>query len=98
MSGAFDIKPFLHGYYDKDVYFNNPVDYLPNLSDSWYLDRYRAMRIVLGTSDYDMCQDANWRLAGLLHAKGVPHWLDIWGDHSTHDWPLWQRMAQKYFT
>ena len=32
-----------------------------------------------------------------LHAKGIPHWLDIYGDNSKHDWPLWQRMAEKYF-
>jgi esterase/lipase superfamily enzyme len=98
MSGAFDIKPFLNGYYDDDCYFNNPVDYLPNLADSWYLDRYRAMRIVLATGEHDMCQDANWRLAGMFHSKSVPHWLDVWGEGATHDWPLWQRMAQKYFT
>jgi esterase/lipase superfamily enzyme len=27
----------------------------------------------------------------------VPHWLDVYGDHSQHDWPLWERMAGKYF-
>jgi esterase/lipase superfamily enzyme len=98
MGGAFDIRQFLDGYYDQDCYFQNPVDYLPHLSDSWYLDRYRAMRIVLATGDHDMCQDINWRLSGMLYAKGVPHWLDIWGNGTGHDWPWWQRMAQKYFT
>jgi esterase/lipase superfamily enzyme len=29
MSGAFDIKNFLDGYYDDNCYFNNPPDYLP---------------------------------------------------------------------
>jgi len=33
----------------------------------------------------------------MLNDKAVPHWLDVWNDHSTHDWPLWQRMAVKYF-
>ena len=32
-----------------------------------------------------------------MHAKGIPHWLDIWGDHTAHDWPFWLRMAEKYF-
>jgi len=27
----------------------------------------------------------------------VPNWLDVWGDHTGHDWPFWQRMAVKYF-
>ena len=97
MSGAFDIKSFLDGYYDDNVYFNNPMDYLSNLSDESYLNRYRQMKIVLGSADWDMCLDANVKMAGLMHAKGIPHWLDIWGDNSKHDWPLWQRMAGKYF-
>src|SRR6267142_5707920 len=33
MSGGYDIKSYLHGYYDDNVYFNNPVDYLSNLND-----------------------------------------------------------------
>jgi esterase/lipase superfamily enzyme len=97
MSGSYDIKKFLDGYYDENVYFNNPPDYLPNMSDEWYLSRYREMKIVLGTADWDMCLDANVKMSGILHAKGVPHWLDTYGDNSKHDWPLWQRMAQKYF-
>jgi esterase/lipase superfamily enzyme len=79
------------------VYFNNPIDYVANLSDNFYLSRYRQMKIVLGTADWDMCLDANVRMAAVLHAKGIPHWLDIWGDNSKHDWPLWKRMAGKYF-
>jgi esterase/lipase superfamily enzyme len=97
MSGAYDIHSFLDGYYDNECYFNCPVDYLPQLSDEWYLSRYRAMRIVLGSSDWDICQAENWRIAGMFHAKGVPHWLDIWQGGHVHDWPLWQKMAQKYF-
>ena len=30
-------------------------------------------------------------------AKAVGNWLDIWGDHTMHDWPYWLRMAEKYF-
>src|SRR5690348_12983181 len=33
MSGAFDIKQFMDGYYDNDVYFNNPPDFLPHMGD-----------------------------------------------------------------
>jgi esterase/lipase superfamily enzyme len=97
MSGSFDIKSFLDGYYDDNVYFNNPPDYLSNMSDTWFLSRIRQMKIVLGSSDWDMCLDANVKMAAILHGKGIPHWLDIYGDNSKHDWPLWQRMAGKYF-
>ncbi|HUJ41165.1 MAG TPA: alpha/beta hydrolase-fold protein [Candidatus Acidoferrales bacterium] len=97
MSGAFDMQPFLDGYYDNDCYFQCPVHFLPNMNDPWYLDRYRGMRIVLGAGEHDICLGETRRLSGMLHAKSVPHCLDVWGEGAVHDWPLWQRMAQKYF-
>jgi esterase/lipase superfamily enzyme len=97
MGGAFDIRQFLDGYYDQDCYFHCPLHFLPGMSDPWYLDRYRAMRIVLATGEHDMCLGENRRLSGMLHEKNVPHWLDVWGNGTGHDWPWWQRMAQKYF-
>ncbi|HKD01299.1 MAG TPA: alpha/beta hydrolase-fold protein [Terriglobales bacterium] len=97
MSGAYDIHQFLDGYYDDDCYFNCPMDFLPNMSDDWFLSGYRQMKIVLGSADWDMCLDQNIKLSAMLNAKAVPHWLDVWGDNSKHDWPLWLRMAGKYF-
>jgi esterase/lipase superfamily enzyme len=98
MGGAFDIHQFLGGYYDDECYFNCPPDFLPNMNDSWYLDRYRGMRLVLATGERDMCLGENRRLSAIFGTKQVPHWLDVWGDGTAHDWPWWQRMAQKYFT
>jgi len=97
MSGAFDIKQFLDGYYDNDCYFNNPPDYIQGMSDDWFLSRYRQMKIVLGSADWDICLDANFKFSGILNGKAIPHWLDVWNDNSKHDWPLWLRMAGKYF-
>lgn len=97
MSGSFDIKSFLDGYYDDNCYFNNPPDYLSNLSNGWLLNELRQMKVVLGTSDWDMCLDANVKMSAILNSKGIPNWLDIYGDNSKHDWPLWRRMAGKYF-
>ena len=33
MSGVYDMRRFMDGMYDDNFYFNNPVDYLSNLSD-----------------------------------------------------------------
>ena len=97
MGGAFDIHQFLDGYYDDNCYYNCPPDYLPNLNDGWFLDRIRRMRIVLATGETDICLGENLRLAGIMNAKGLPHWSDVWGDGAGHDWPWWERMTQKYF-
>jgi esterase/lipase superfamily enzyme len=97
LGGAFDIHQFLNGYYDESCYFNCPPDFLPNLHDDWFLSRYRQMKIVLATGEWDHCLDQNVKLSQQLHHKAVPHWLDVWGDQTGHDWPWWQRMVGKYF-
>jgi esterase/lipase superfamily enzyme len=99
MGGAYDVKQFLDGYYDEDCYFVNPHDYLPNLTDDWYLRHYREhTKFVLATGVHDMCWNENERLAAIMRGKGIPHWLDVWGDNTGHDWPWWQQMARKYFS
>ncbi|MEM1408651.1 MAG: alpha/beta fold hydrolase [Bacteroidota bacterium] len=93
MSGAFDVKSFMDGYYDDNVYFNNPVDYLPdsNNPDLW------QMNIVLGAGEWDICLEANKTLSGILNNKGINHWFDIrkWAEH---DWPIWRDMFPHYLS
>jgi esterase/lipase superfamily enzyme len=83
-------------YYDNDVYFNSPHDYLPNMGDSWYLDRYRMNWYLLATSHWDFCWGENEALAGAMRGKGMNHRIDVWSDDLKHDWPLWHRMAGQY--
>ena len=96
MSGAFDLSNFLHGYYDNDVYFHMPPHYIANLSDGWYLDRYRRNSYILATGYDDHCKGQSEHLTGVLHGKGVPCRLDVWDSWNSHDWPTWQRMLQVY--
>ena len=93
MSGAFDIKSFLDDYYDENIYFNNPIDFLPKANNAglW------GMKIVLGTSEWDICLDANQKMSSILKAKGIDHWLDIRGQQK-HDWPLWREMFPHYLS
>src|SRR5437016_13842223 len=46
MSGGYDIRSYLNGYYDDNVYFNNPVDYLSNLNDENYLPILRQDAVL----------------------------------------------------
>ena len=47
LSGLFSLRYFIGGYMDNLVYFNSPLDYLPSLSDPWYLDQYRQSQIII---------------------------------------------------
>lgn len=91
MSGVFDIRDFVGGYYDDNVYYNNPVDFIPGAHDA---DLWK-MGIVLGTAEWDSCREQNERMAGLLAAKNIGHWLDIRSQRS-HDWPVWREMFPHY--
>lgn len=93
MSGAFDVRQFTDGYYDDNVYFNNPVDFIPNdqAPDLW------RMGIILGTADHDICKQDNERLSSILHQKNITHWLDI-RPNANHDWPIWRTMFPHYLS
>ena len=95
LSGSFDIRSFLDGHNDDNAYFNNPVEYLPNLQDPWFLDHIRRMGIVLGTGDRDNCRERKLQFSQLLHGKCIPHFLDDrkW---CGHDWNYWRDMLPQY--
>jgi len=96
MGGAFDVSHFLRGYHDQDVYFNMPAQYLANLSDPWFLERYSRNTYVLATGEHDICRGYNERMAEVMRSRGIPVRLDVWGWGSKHDWPDWRPMVQEY--
>lgn len=99
LGGAFDISSFMWGYHDDNVYFNNPVEYMTNLGGGWHLDNIRNMGIVLGTGDQDICKEDNYKMSGILHSKGINHWLDVrGGGQGIHDWPAWRAMLPAYIS
>lgn len=93
MSGIFDISSFTDGYYDDNIYYNNPIDYIPGAQDPTIWN----MGIVLGTADKDSCRGDNERLSNKLNEKNINHWLDIRTDR-THDWPVWREMLPHYLS
>ncbi|MGE5247775.1 MAG: esterase family protein [Verrucomicrobiota bacterium] len=94
LSGLYSLNLFLGDYMDESVYFHTPLAYLPNLSDPWYLDRYRRSQIVVcvgqGAWEEPMIEDTR-ALGETLSALGVPAWIDFWGHDVCHDWPWWRR-------
>ncbi len=97
MSGAFDVHQFLGGHGGENAYYNNPVQYLPGLTDQNILDEYcQNVRFDLAAGERDICLDDNLRMSRIMELKGIPHRLDIWGNHAGHDWVWWQQMARKF--
>jgi len=93
MSGSYDLKSYTKGFYDDNCYFNSPVDYLPHWNDEKILNMLRNKSIVIasGQGSYED-PNASRELSGILHSKGIEHWLDLWGFDMPHDWPTWRQM------
>lgn len=98
MSGDYNLQSYTKGYFDQDVYFNNPMAYLPNLNDENTLSQIRKSKnihIISGSGSYEMPQ-ASRQLSEVLKSKNIHHELAIWGDDMPHDWPTWQRVLPFY--
>lgn len=98
MSGDYDLSTYTKGYHDQDVYFNSPVQYLPNLNDEHLLSQIRRsnhIHLVTGSGDWEN-PEATRRFSRILNAKGIGHELDVWGPDMPHDWPTWRKMLPYY--
>ena len=97
LSGVYDMKRFMDGEYDDNFYFNNPVDYMANLSDGGLLHHLTSCDIHLatGTGPWEKPEEA-YRLSSILRSRGVPHHLDDWGAQGGHDWPYWRHQLWEY--
>ena len=99
LSGVYDMKRFMNGAYDDNFYFNNPVDYLANISDPWLLGQLASCDIHLatGTGPFEHSGDA-YRLSEILASRGIAHHLDDWGPLGGHDWPFWKHQMREYLS
>ena len=74
------------------------MNYMPNLTDNWYLENIRKsnhIHILSGSGAFED-PEASRRFAGVLYSKGINYELDIWGSDMRHDWPTWRDMLPYY--
>lgn len=99
LSGVYDLRDRMNGGYDDNFYFHNPVDYLSNLSDSWYFEQYAScdIHLVTGNGPWEQPR-STYQLSGILSRKGIRHHLDDWGPEGGHDWPYWKNQMRSYLS
>lgn len=98
MSGSYDIRSYLKNYADDNVYFNNPIQYVQNLSDDYYLpilQKADSIVIVTGQGAFE-APERSRDFSRVLDSKGIPHILDVWGKDVNHDWDWWRKMLPFY--
>lgn len=97
MNGIYDISSWMDGHSDDNVYFNNPVSYVPNEYDARRLAELNGMDIILTTSEEEPLRAATEYFSQILWDKGIWHALRLWKGWA-HDWPWWQQMARQYLS
>ena len=98
MGGTYDIRHYMQGYYDDNVYFNNPTDYNGGITDEAQLERFRSncqIHILTGQGAWEKPSNSI-DFSNLLNSKGIPNNLDVWGHDVAHDWPWWYKMMDYY--
>ena len=101
MSGRYDTTWLTDGLNNSDVYFNNPMAYVPNLEGDPLEHVRRLVHLVL------VCGQGKWEdgniedtqaMARVLAAKGISHECDLWGHDVAHEWVWWKRQARHHLT
>ncbi len=99
MSGRYDTVWLNDGFDNSDIYFNNPMAFVPNL-DGQPLELVRKhlhLVLVCGQGKWETGNIEDTRaLAKLLAAKGISHECDLWGHDVSHEWTWWKRQARHH--
>jgi esterase/lipase superfamily enzyme len=101
MSGAYDIRWLVDCHHDEWVYFNNPIEYVSNM-DGPLLDEVRRrvfIALVSGQGQWEeRSVNSTREFWGVLSAKGVPNYMDLWGHDVSHDWHWWRAQVVYYMS
>jgi len=88
ISGTYDIKPYLDGHYDDNVYYNNPVDFVPNLNDPSILKDISDIDIRLLSFSNDPQRAESERMSDTLWLKNLDHNFYVWDEVISDPWKL----------
>ena len=97
LSGVYDMRDSMDGMYDDNFYFNNPVDYMANMSDPWFLQQYGScdIRLATGCGPWEN-SGPTYRMSEVLNSRAIAHHLDDWGPLGGHEWPYWHHQMWEY--
>ena len=96
ISGIYDIKRFMDGYYSDNVYYNNPTDYMPNLNKQDLLEKIRDTEFRLVSYLSDQRKEEAEQFSNILRMKFIDHQLDVWDLEGDDEWQLWTQMLKTH--
>lgn len=101
LSGKYRASSFFEGQVNDDVYFNDPLAFVPNLRGAAleHVRRNTHITIVVGQGpDEGSCIDETREFGAVLHRKRIPNHVAFWGQEARHQYPWWQKQARHYLS
>ena len=99
LSGRYRASSLFDGASNTDLYYNDPLAFLPNL-DGAPLARVRRqahLTVVVGRGAHEEgCITETAEFGAALQRKEIPHHVAFWGKDSRHDYTWWRRQAFHY--
>lgn len=99
LSGRYRASGFFGGESSEDLYFNDPLAFLPGLEGA-ALHRVRRnahLTVVVGRGAHEAgCIPETVEFGAWLRRKEIPHHLALWGHDSRHDYDWWRKQARHY--
>lgn len=101
LSGVYSANYFFGDYMNETIYLNSPINYLENMNDAYYLNKYKQSKIFIcsgqGSYEEDMVYETGL-LKGVLLDKNIPASIDFWGNDVNHDWFWWKKQIRYYLS
>lgn len=96
LSGYYCIRNYLDGFYDKNVYSNNPLDFIPNINETETLKNLSTVDIRLLSYNNDAFVEASREISNKLWLKFIEHQFYIWDENSGDPWYLIPAMFKEH--
>lgn len=93
--GLYDIRWFTGGYSDANVYWNNPLQFVWDISDPAWLAQLRRQDIIIVGGTEDRLIHSSREMSRALWSRGIGNALREWNGWY-HDWPHWIDMLRTY--
>lgn len=101
-SGRYDLtsqigsfRDLMDGYYDEDIYYNNPSHFVPNITDPELISLIRRFEVTLVSGETDAFLENNMNFNGVLREKGLQPQFHVW-EGEAHRARYWREMVVHY--
>lgn len=94
LSGYFDIREHTGSVSDDHIYFNNPVEFIPNLNDEKLLGLINSVDIRLLNYQNDPTREKTRKMSDILWLKFIEHEHYVWEQETENMWDIVPNMLK----